>query len=249
MTQEYRERIFARYWDTKPKEITAWMPGSPVAAYGPTYRKLYLPHIPSDRDASILEIGSGQGFLLSFLQQNGYRNGRGIDRSPQMSALARRLGAPTTEADAMDYLPNRRGEFDCVIAVDVLEHLFKEEVLKLMDAVFGALKPGGRFVLQTVNADGLSWGRLRYGDFTHEQAFTRYSLAQLFQTAGFSHYAFYPTEGVVTDLRSFMRRLAWKAFRLAAGLYYHLEMGTGILHNDHLLTANLVAVATKPREA
>ena len=36
-----------------------------------------------------------------------------------------------------------------------------------------ALKPGGRWILHTANAESPFYGRVRYGDITHEQAFTQ----------------------------------------------------------------------------
>lgn len=241
----YRERIFRNYLDSCSHEL-GLRPGADCSAvYHPAYRSHYLPLLPRDKDARILDIGCGMGNLLSFLKQQGYRRCSGIDRSPQMVQVARGRGNEVEEAEALNYLHARPNAFDCVIAMDVLEHLHKDELMEWMDAIFAALKPGGYFLAHTINADGISWGRMRYIDLTHETAFTRYSLAKLFTVAGFARCEFYPVEPIGPGLRGLIRKALWKLFRLAAGVWYHVEMGSGIIRNDHILTASLLAKTVK----
>ena len=46
----------------------------------------YLPHLPEDRSAPILDVGIGHGFFLDWLHQVGYREIRGIDVDPECVA-------------------------------------------------------------------------------------------------------------------------------------------------------------------
>jgi len=244
---DYRERIFGSYLDTLSKDLEMdVLAESKTDPDNPVYVRRYLPHMPADKEARILDIGCGLGDLLIFLQDRGYRRACGIDRSPQMVEWARRRGARAVEqGDMFERLRGARGEFDCILAMDVLEHLRKDELVLLMDAVHEALRPGGCFLAHTVNADGFSWGRMRYIDLTHEIAFTRYSLSQLFTIAGFRESFYYPMEPAAPGLRGLLRTAGWKGIRLAAGLWYHVETGSGILHNSHIVTPTLLAKAVR----
>ena len=240
----YRSRIFHRYFDTLSEELGLHGPESP-GILDPDFRVNYLPLMPVDPDCRILDIGCGRGMILDFLKRSGYRDCRGIDFSPQMVELARGRGVDAELAEAAAYLRAHPNSFDCILALDVLEHMFKGELLDFMDAVFGALRPGGCFIAHTVNADGFMWGRMRYIDITHELAFTRYSLGQLFLVAGFSGRQFLPVVPAGSGARIYLRKLILKGMRLAVGIAHHAETGSGILNNDYIVTSSLIAKATK----
>jgi hypothetical protein len=57
--------------------------------------------------------------------------------------------------------------------------------LRFLAASFAALKPGGRLVLQTPNADSPFGVAMRYSDFTHEICFNPNALARLLALHGF----------------------------------------------------------------
>jgi len=72
-----------------------------------------------------------------------------------------------------------------ITGLDIIEHFQKDGVLRFLDLCFLALRPGGRFILQTPNADSL-WGvTIRYGDFTHEVCFNPNALLRLLSLCGF----------------------------------------------------------------
>ena len=245
--ERYRQRIFQEYQSSIARELTLTSPADPVAAFGPIYRAHFLPHIPASKDACILDVGCGTGSLLAWLQQEGYRHVQGVDRSPQMVRLARERQVQVEQADALEYLRAHPASFDVLLCMDVLEHFFKDEAVEFLDACHAALKPGGVFVAHTLNADGIAGGRLRHIDFTHENAFTRYSLAQILTVTGFEDFIFRPAGPVAQDFRSWVRCQLWRVFRLGACLYYHAETGSGILHNDHIVTGTLVVKAVKKK--
>lgn len=240
----YRERIFKDYQDTIAPELE--MGTTEPGFHHEGYRERYLPHLPADKGARIVDIGCGHGDLVAFFLKEGYSKAAGVDSSPQMVKLAKDKGLLVEQNEAVAYLRAHAGQLDCVTAMDVLEHMHKDELIEFMDAVRAALKPGGVFLAHTVNADGLSWGRMRYIDLTHETAFTRYSLSQLFTVTGFTKFEFYATPPLRSAPRACFKRMIWKIYRLVASLYYHAEMGSGICHNDHILSASIVAKAVKP---
>jgi hypothetical protein len=85
-------------------------------------------------------------------------------------------------------------------------------------------------------------GRYRYGDLTHEIAFTPRSIKQALKTVGFvsvtAREVVLPGDNVVRILR----RVAWQCIRLGLVAYLAVETGE---YKDHVLTLNLIAVADK----
>jgi 2-polyprenyl-3-methyl-5-hydroxy-6-metoxy-1,4-benzoquinol methylase len=73
--------------------------------------------------------------------------------SPEQVQISRQVVPMVHEEDAIDFLEQNRAYFDLITGRDIIEHLQKPEVLHFLDAVLLALKPGGRLVLQTPNAD------------------------------------------------------------------------------------------------
>ena len=110
-----------------------------------------------------------------------------MDVLPEQVAEASRLGFEgIREGDLLETLRNLPDHFqDIVIAFDVIEYFTKDELLSFVDEVFRVLKPGGRWLIHAPNGESPFVGTIRYGDMTHEQAFTRGSLSQLLFSSGF----------------------------------------------------------------
>ncbi len=80
--------------------------------------------------ASVLDLGSGDGLLLALLKEKGVK-GVGLDISEEGVAKARAKGLEASVFDFSNKLPFKDGTFDCVIMLDLLEHLYSpEELLK-----------------------------------------------------------------------------------------------------------------------
>jgi trans-aconitate methyltransferase len=89
----------------------------------------------------ILDLGCGDGALTKKLVDFGCRV-VGVDASPEMIAAAKALGldARVMDGHALQF----SGEFDAVFSNAALHWLKRPE--KVIDGVWRALKPGGRFV-------------------------------------------------------------------------------------------------------
>lgn len=99
--------------------------------------------------ASILEIGSGMGYLTYSLVRSGY-DARGIDISETAVNRARdRFGDYYTRMDASDLAGENGKQYDVVIATEVIEHI--PDPVKFIDSVFSLLKPGGQAIITTPN--------------------------------------------------------------------------------------------------
>jgi cyclopropane fatty-acyl-phospholipid synthase-like methyltransferase len=169
----------------------------------------------------------------------------GIDRSPAQVTTAQRLRVEGVKKgdllEAVRSLPSQSQ--DVVIAFDVIEHLTKEELLDCADHVYRILRPGGRWIIHAPNGESPFAGRIRYGDFTHELAFTRTSLTQLLLASRFTHVACYEDSPVPHGIKSAVRWLLWKAIRGGLRLYLAVETGAG--DSACLLSQNFLAVASK----
>ncbi len=212
----YRDLLYARYVTTHTR--TGCSRGTsdepqPV----PFIERLVRRHFPANRDVRILELGCGSGELIAYLHAQGYCHVTGVDTSTEQVALARGLGRETIEqADVFDALHQRpSSSLDVVVAFDVVEHLSKPEVLPLFEEVCRVVAPGGRFLIHTINGESPFFGRIRYGDFTHEVAFTSRSMRQLLLYAGFTRIDSYEDTPVVHGLTSFGRAFLWQVIRSA----------------------------------
>lgn len=146
--------------------------------YGKNYHR-FLASLP--RASSVLEVGCGSGGLLGWLRDEGFTTVHGVDASPGDVEFANaHLGAGTVSCDdAIRFLEANPNEYDLVIAKALLEHLPKDQLLRMVSALSDGLRAGGMVLVDVPNMDWLVAGHERYMDLTHEVGFTRESLAAL----------------------------------------------------------------------
>lgn len=95
----------------------------------------------------VLEVGVGCGVFTEALAAAG-RRVSAVDINPAFLANVADLDAVATHLkDAT--LPLDLGEHDLAICSEVLEHVPPERSQAMLDALFGALRPGGTLVLTT----------------------------------------------------------------------------------------------------
>lgn len=240
----YRARIYGTYVTGRsdalaPESIAGLAPRQPYL------RWLVRTCMPPDRDAAILDIGCGHGAILYALQQAGYRHAYGVDGSGEQVQAAARLGIRgVAQGDLMQTLRGTPdASLDVVIAFDVIEHFTKAELIPLVDEVQRVLKPGGRWVIHVPNGESPFCNRVRFGDYTHEQAFTRMSLGQLLLASGFARVEAYEDRPIAHGLTSSVRAALWRLIR--AALLFNIAVETGNLDRRAVFSQNLLAVAWK----
>ena len=157
------------------------------------YAHNYLPHMPEDRDARILVVSCGPGYMVNLLVERGYTGVRGIDSSPEKVAWAERRGLPCSVAQVFKYLEDEGGTLDVIFCEQEINHLTKPETLAFLDLCRSRLSPGGRLIVHSINgATPLTGSESRAGNFDHYYSLTEYSLEQVLSHAGFQGVRAFP---------------------------------------------------------
>lgn len=204
--------------------------------------------LPKKNDAVIADVGCGDGTMIHFFHTMGYRNVNGVDISAEQVEIARQVCPDVVHGSAHAFLEARPEQFDLVIALDLIEHFRKDEVMRFLAACRNALRPGGALIMQTPNAEAPWGGSLRYGDFTHEVAFTPACLARLQKLHGFVQVEAREVGPIPFgySFKSTVRTAAWSGLRLLARLYSLVETGSS---GSGILTRVFLTAACKQGEA
>lgn len=172
---------FDSYWQA-PKDVEKGYRS--FAAY---YRANYLPHLPQDRNASILVVSCGPGYLVHVLREQGYRNVVGIDSDPAKIAYAQRRGLPCDTARAFEFLEGRVAAYDVIVPEQELNHLTLDETIDFLELCRVALRPGGQLLVYAMNgANPLVGSENLSHNIDHFYNVTEYSLQQIMELAGFA---------------------------------------------------------------
>jgi len=234
------KEFYSRYVSTHTEDLYGKIEIRDIFAQFKTFGAYFGRFLTGDKNIEILDLGCGNGSLIHWLHESGYKNSQGIDISEEQILLATKLGIKNIlQADALAFLPANKNSFDIIFARDVLEHFSKDKVQILIENIFNSLKPGGIFIAQTVNAENWLWGRLRHGDFTHEIAFTSSSITQVLRISGFESIKVYPQRPVVHGFKSFFRLLLWMVWEGFSHLLLTIETGSsaGIFTQDIIVFA------------
>lgn len=143
--------------------------------------------------------------------------------------------------DATDYLKKHKESFTTIFMRDVIEHFEKKELVMLLKAVKEALVPNGKLIIQAPNAESPFFGRIRYGDITHELAFCESSLRQLMNIVGLKASRCYSCGPEYTRIRKLPRYLLWKLIERTYQFLLKVESGPGF----KIVTQNIILVAEK----
>ena len=183
--------------------------------------------MPQDREVKIIDLGCGGGNLLYYLGQKGYENIAGIDISEEQVQRAREVGAEVIQGDVLEFLRGREGQYDLLVALDLIEHFKKDEAVGFLEGCYRAAKEGGRVIVQTVNAESPCSSAVRYGDFTHEVIYTPRVLKELLERSGFKEISYWEAGPVACGAVSLGRWLGWRVIRGMLKAWNLVEMGHG----------------------
>lgn len=118
----------------------------------------------------VLEVGAGDrrfGKRLEAVQRDIEYRSFDIDRSTHQDYYC---------------IDDIEGQFDCIFAFELIEHLTPQEGLQLLRKLHGLLRPPGRLLLGTPN---LYHPHRYWGDITHKTPYKYEELGGLMMLAGF----------------------------------------------------------------
>jgi 2-polyprenyl-3-methyl-5-hydroxy-6-metoxy-1,4-benzoquinol methylase len=243
VAQKLRKELFDDYREGQG-EISSAAVYADSRAQWPYYDTNYLSYIECmEKQAMILEIGSGPGSLLSWLDAKGFKHLVGIDASPGDVAFANQhLGREIVFCgDGKEHLETHAETYDAIFMKAILEHQPKEELLPIIEAAAASIKQSGFILIDVPNMDWLFAGHERYMDLTHEVGFTPESLTALLRLR------FEKVEVVgsqPSNLTRSQRLLRKPMVRLFKYAFYVLGEGAGDVMFE---SRSVIALARQPK--
>lgn len=203
-----------------------------------------LPLLKADKNAQIVDLGCGIGSLVWLLQQEGFENASGIDVSEEMVNVAAKLNIRNiTKEDLIPFLKSKKGHFDVILGMDIIEHFTKDELIELLQLSKDALKEGGQAIFRTPNMDAPFGSIFSSGDFTHENYLNSSSAKQVMMNLGFKNIKVRPSlmrvSGVIKEL---LRRILWFFILIYIKL---ILFATGRSSSNLVLSPNLIIQVEK----
>lgn len=216
------------------------------STWPPYYRANIVPRLPGGRDARILCVSAGPGYLVQVLGDLGYRNVSGIDSDPVKVDQALRRDLPVEVAEAFPFLEEHLAVFDAIVAEQELNHLTKEEMLQFIALARESLVPGGTLIVYGLNgANPITGSESLAMNLDHFHLLTENSLREALTLAGFVEVEPFPL-----NLYVFWRNpLNYVGF-LATGALHLLMRSLFILYgkSNKIWTKKIAAVGTRPFE-
>lgn len=173
---------FDTYWQA-PEDVE-----SGFKSFYAYYAANYIPYMPENRDARILVISCGPGYLVNTLRQHGYTNVLGIDSDSGKVAFAEARDLNCHVAEAFPYLVESDQQYDLIIPEQELNHLTLDEQIKFLQLCHSRLAPGGYVHVYGLNgANPMVGSETLSQNIDHFNTFTEYSLVQLLEVSGYSN--------------------------------------------------------------
>jgi cyclopropane fatty-acyl-phospholipid synthase-like methyltransferase len=152
--------------------------------------------LPENKNASILDIGCGFGFLIRELKKEGYSSVIGVDISDQAIAFCLKQGFNVQKSSIAKYAEESKQKFDFIVISHVLEHIKKDEIINTLKHIrVNMLQERGKLCLMVPNAQSNTGSYWAYEDFTHTTLFTSGSLLYVLKAAGYKNIKFLDQDG------------------------------------------------------
>ena len=147
--------------------------------------QFYVPHFAGA--TNVLDIGCGRGEFLDLMREHGV-SARGLDLNAAMAEVCRERGLDAVQGDALDYLSSLPdGSLGGLIAVQVVEHLQPDYLVRLLETSFHKLRPGSTIALETINPTcWVAFFESYIRDLTHVRPVHPETLQYLLLASGFN---------------------------------------------------------------
>ncbi|MBN8595263.1 MAG: class I SAM-dependent methyltransferase [Anaerolineae bacterium] len=240
---EFRQKLYSRYVSAfKTEQIAVDEHWQQSYSRWCTHKILpLLTDVP--RDAAVLDLGCGPGYFMTVLQAASFQQIRGVDISEEQLAIARQRGLDVVQEDVFTFLQQTKpGTYAAIIALDLVEHFTKPELLDLLELINRALQPGGTLLIQTVNGAGLFPGQVMFDDLTHATILTPTSLSTLLTLSGFTSATFSETGPAPSSWKGVLRIAAWNVIKAVANTVRFIETSK----TQTVWTENMLCASRKP---
>jgi cyclopropane fatty-acyl-phospholipid synthase-like methyltransferase len=112
----------------------------------------------------VIEVGFGNGSFLEYCKQSGV-DCIGVEKDKHQVKLANSAGYNAIHDENIISLMD--DSFDLVVAFDVIEHLEKEDIIKIIEVYKNKLKKNGLIIARSPNGDSPFSMMYQNGDLTH----------------------------------------------------------------------------------
>lgn len=193
---EVYRRMAARHAAAGPKPSFAEVENDPQVLL---CEGQYSALLPARKDAAILDIGFGRGWFLAACLRLGYTNLAGAEFGIDYHAYIADwkkgcIRLHPIETDIGTFLADHPEEFDFIHMSHVIEHIPKYSLLWIGDALYRALKRGGRLLLRTPNMEGPTANSSYYVTLGHEYGFCGSNLRSFLDVCCFDDIQFHDPE-------------------------------------------------------
>jgi O-antigen chain-terminating methyltransferase len=143
----------------RPEALGTWLDSAKYVGFEESFRgstedisSRVLDYVPLFQGSSaVVDIGCGRGEFLELLATHGV-TARGVDINHEMVERCRQKGLDVIEDDAVHYLETQAdGSIGGLLAVQVVEHLQADHLVRLLELAYHKLRPGSRIALETIN--------------------------------------------------------------------------------------------------
>lgn len=240
MTRELTARIepFDSFWEGPDNVEKGYN------SFSRFYKYNYLKHVPSDRNAVILNISCGPGYFVNLLVKEGYTSVTGIDSFEDKIKHAKAHGLPCERAEAFSYLENGNDSYDAIFCEQELNHLTKDEIIEFLELCWSKLKPGGVLISHALNgANPITGAEALAQNFDHYNTFTEYTMRQILEYTKFENIKVFPL-----NLYVFWTNPLNYVLILMSSLYNLFFRVSFIMYGkkNRLFTKKIAAAAYKP---
>lgn len=207
------------------------------------FTKNYLQYMPKNKDADILDLGCGMGHFMYFARRKGYNKIVGCDSSKECIDFCKERNFNVVYNNIFDFLAGKENCYDAIVFNDVIEHLYKDEIIELLDLINIALRPNGVLLIKTPNMAN-PWVSTagRYICLDHEIGFTEYSMMQVLMICNFKDIKI-----IGTNIYVFSNPINYIACffaKIGEGIWYLLSYLYG-RNSLKIFTKDILAIAYK----
>ena len=135
--------------------------------------------------APVLDVGCGLGYFADLLRERGVKC-TGLDIDPAMVKESQARGHVAHEGDHRS-ITQLGGDFGGIHISHVVEHLWGDDMVELLEQCTTSLRAGGRIVIRTPNWENREVRhRMFWSDYTHRRPYNVEVLTKILRDLGFS---------------------------------------------------------------